>query len=221
MIAQAQATVQSAEADLTRTQQDFKRYSALMTTDFASRDATSRLGRRPEGRGRGRQKPGGARRRAEPARRVQSQRQEEAAKLQQARANLKLAQNDLDNTVIRAPISGVAGDRAGQVGQYVEPGTELLSGAAAARLCHRQFQGDATDADAARAARRGLGRCLPGPSASRPDRRLRPGERRPISRCPPTTRRQFYQDRAARAVADRMPREGPLARLLALACRSP
>ena len=58
---------------------------------------------------------------------LQSQRQEEAAKLQQARANLTLAQNDLDNTVIRAPISGVAGNRAGQVGQYVKPGTELLS----------------------------------------------------------------------------------------------
>jgi membrane fusion protein (multidrug efflux system) len=29
--------------------------------------------------------------------------------------------------VIRAPISGVAGNRAGQVGQYVKPGTQLLS----------------------------------------------------------------------------------------------
>ena len=45
----------------------------------------------------------------------------------QARANLQLAQNDLDNTVIRAPIAGVAGNRAGQVGQYVKAGTQLLS----------------------------------------------------------------------------------------------
>src|SRR5690349_9825469 len=57
----------------------------------------------------------------------QSQQREEEAKLQQARANLWLAKNDLDNTVIRAPISGVAGNRAGQVGQYVKPGTQLLS----------------------------------------------------------------------------------------------
>src|SRR6476660_8455474 len=58
---------------------------------------------------------------------LQSQRREEEARLQQARANLWLAKNDLDNTVIRAPISGVAGNRAGQVGQYVKPGTQLLA----------------------------------------------------------------------------------------------
>src|SRR5712691_12578665 len=37
MIEQAAATVKSAEADLARAQQDHKRYSALVTTDFASR----------------------------------------------------------------------------------------------------------------------------------------------------------------------------------------
>ena len=37
MIAQAQAAVESAEADLNRTQQDYKRYAALMASDFASR----------------------------------------------------------------------------------------------------------------------------------------------------------------------------------------
>jgi membrane fusion protein, multidrug efflux system len=58
---------------------------------------------------------------------LRSQQREEQAKLQQARANFQLAQNDLDNTVIRAPISGVAGNRAGQVGQYVKAGTQLLS----------------------------------------------------------------------------------------------
>jgi membrane fusion protein (multidrug efflux system) len=58
---------------------------------------------------------------------LQSQQREEEARLQQARANLWLAKNDLDNTLIRAPISGVAGNRAGQVGQYVKPGTQLLA----------------------------------------------------------------------------------------------
>ena len=37
MIDQVAAVVQSAEADLLRTEQDYKRYSALMTSDFASR----------------------------------------------------------------------------------------------------------------------------------------------------------------------------------------
>jgi membrane fusion protein, multidrug efflux system len=128
MIAQAQATVQSAEADLVRTQQDYKRYAALMTSDFASRqryeqaqadaskaDAEARKNRAALAAA---QSQYGV---------LQSQRAEEQARLQQARANLQLAKNDLDNTVIRAPISGVAGNRAGQVGQYVKAGTELLS----------------------------------------------------------------------------------------------
>ena len=128
MIAQAQATVQSAEADLTRTQQDYKRYSTLMTTDFASRQRFEQAqadARKAEAEA---AKSQAALAAAQGQLSVlQSQRLEEQAKLQQARANLKLVQNDLDNTVIRAPISGIAGNRAGQVGQYVKPGTELLS----------------------------------------------------------------------------------------------
>jgi membrane fusion protein, multidrug efflux system len=128
MIDQATASVASAEADLDREQQDYKRYSALMTSDFASRQrfeqaqADARKG-----------EAGVARSRAALAAEqnqlavLRSQQREEQAKLQQARANLQLAQNDLDNTVIRAPVSGVAGNRAGQVGQYVKAGTQLLS----------------------------------------------------------------------------------------------
>ena len=128
MIAQAEAQLQSSEADLVRMQQDFKRYSALMTTDFASRQRYEQAqadARKAEAEA--------AKSRAALAAAqsqlgvLQSQRREEKARREQARANLKLAQNDLDNTVIRAPISGVAGNRAGQVGQYVKPGTELLS----------------------------------------------------------------------------------------------
>src|SRR5215472_1824725 len=37
MIGQAQAELAAAEADAVRAQQDFKRYGALLTTDFASR----------------------------------------------------------------------------------------------------------------------------------------------------------------------------------------
>ncbi|MGC2522410.1 MAG: biotin/lipoyl-binding protein, partial [Stellaceae bacterium] len=115
MIAQAQAAVESAAADLVRTQQDYKRYATLMTTDFASRQRYE-------------QAQADARKAAAEAARtraalaaaqsqegvLRSQRREEAARLQQARANLRLAENDLDNTVIRAPVAGVAGNRAGQ-----------------------------------------------------------------------------------------------------------
>jgi membrane fusion protein (multidrug efflux system) len=127
MIAQAQASVTSSEADLARTQQDFKRYSDLVNSDFASRQrfeqaqADSRKADAALLRARA----------AEAAEEsqlavLQSQRQEEVAKLHQAEANLHLAKNDLDSTVIRAPVAGVAGNRAGQVGQYVKAGTQLL-----------------------------------------------------------------------------------------------
>jgi membrane fusion protein (multidrug efflux system) len=128
MIEQAAATVKSVEADLVREQQDYKRYSALLSTDFASRqrfeqaEADARKGEAAVAKSRA----------AFAAEQNQlavlrSQQREEQAKLQQARANLQLAQNDLENTVIRAPISGIAGNRAGQVGQYVKAGTQLLS----------------------------------------------------------------------------------------------
>jgi membrane fusion protein, multidrug efflux system len=128
MIAQAQATVESAEADLTRTQQDYKRYKALMSTDFASRQRFEQAqadARKAEAETAKSQAALAAAKSQLGV--LRSQRQEEVAKLQQARANLALAQNDVDSTVIRAPVSGIVGNRAGQVGQYVRPGTELLS----------------------------------------------------------------------------------------------
>jgi|SRR5215469_5643890 len=128
MINQAAAVVESAEADLARMQQDYKRYSALMTSDFASRQRFEQA--QADAR-----KAEAALLKARAALAAEqnqlgvlrSQQKEEHAKLQQARANLQLAQHDLDNTVIRAPISGIAGNRAGQVGQYVKAGTQLLS----------------------------------------------------------------------------------------------
>ena len=128
MIEQAQATVQSAEADLNRARLDFKRYATLATSDFASRqrfetaDADSRKAEAALGKAR-------AALVAEENRLgvLAAQQREEEARLSQARASLQLAKNDLDNTIIRAPVAGVAGNRAGRVGQYVKPGTQLLS----------------------------------------------------------------------------------------------
>jgi membrane fusion protein, multidrug efflux system len=128
MIDQAAAVVKSAEADLSRAQQDYKRYGALMTSDFASRQRLEQA----EAEARKAEAAFAKSRAAFAAEQnqlavLQAQQREEEAKLLHARANLRLATNDLDNTVIRAPISGVAGNRAGQVGQYVKPGTQLLS----------------------------------------------------------------------------------------------
>ncbi len=128
MIEQADAMVKSAEADQSRAQQDFKRYSALMTSDFASRQRfeQAQADARKADASLLKARAGFAAEQSNLAV-LRAQRREEEARLQQTRANLQLARNDLDHTVIRAPVAGVAGNRAGQVGQYVKPGTQLLS----------------------------------------------------------------------------------------------
>jgi membrane fusion protein (multidrug efflux system) len=128
MIAQAAAALKSVEADLMRTQLDYNRYAALVTSDFASRQrfetAQADYNKAEAALAKSRAALVAEQNQLSV---LQSQQREEEARLQQQRANLRLARNDLDSTVIRAPISGVAGNRAGQVGQYVKAGTQLLS----------------------------------------------------------------------------------------------
>jgi len=128
MINQAAAEVDAAQAELDRAQLDQKRYVSLVTSENATRQRfeTAEADAR---------KASAAHLKAQAAlvaakqqlAVLDSQKREEEARLLQARATLRLAQNDLDNTVIRAPVGGVAGNRAGQTGQYVKPGTQLLS----------------------------------------------------------------------------------------------
>ena len=128
MIEQAKAEVQSAEADLTRMQADYRRYQALVSSDFASRQRFEQARDDAAKAAAALLKSRAALVATQDQLNVlRSQRREEEAKLQQARATLRLAQNDLSHTVIRSPVAGVAGNRAGQIGQYVQPGTQLLS----------------------------------------------------------------------------------------------
>jgi membrane fusion protein (multidrug efflux system) len=50
-----------------------------------------------------------------------------AAALAKAKAALSLAKQNLEHTVVRAPVDGIAGDRQAQVGEYVQPGTQLMT----------------------------------------------------------------------------------------------
>nr|WP_245621077.1 HlyD family secretion protein [Paraburkholderia ferrariae] len=49
------------------------------------------------------------------------------AQLEAARANAAQAQLDLDNTVVKSALDGRVGDRTVRVGQYVQPGTRMLT----------------------------------------------------------------------------------------------
>ncbi len=128
MIGQAAAAVETAEIDLERARLDHRRYTALVTSDFASRQRFETA----EAESRRAQASLDKARAALVAERnqlaiVESQKREEEARLAQDRASLVLARNDLDSTIIRAPFAGVVGNRAARVGQYVKPGTQLAA----------------------------------------------------------------------------------------------
>ncbi|HEY4125980.1 MAG TPA: HlyD family secretion protein [Rhizomicrobium sp.] len=49
------------------------------------------------------------------------------AALAKSQAALLMARQNLDRTIVRAPVSGVIGDRQAQIGEYVQPGTQLMT----------------------------------------------------------------------------------------------
>jgi membrane fusion protein (multidrug efflux system) len=58
---------------------------------------------------------------------LKSQLEQARAQLESARAAASTAQVNLDDTLVRASIAGVIGDDTARVGQYVQPGTRLMS----------------------------------------------------------------------------------------------
>ena len=128
MINQAAAAVDAAQAEMSRADLDQKRYVSLVTSEVATKqrfetaeaDATKAAANLLKTKA-------ALEAEKEQLAVLDAQKREEEARLLQARATLRLAQNDLDNTVIRAPVDGIVGNRAGQTGQYVKAGTQLLS----------------------------------------------------------------------------------------------
>jgi membrane fusion protein (multidrug efflux system) len=128
MIDQASAAVGSAEAEERRAAQDWTRYKNLVSSDYASRQRTE-------------QAEADARKAAASLVRaraalaaeknqlgvVAAQKGEEKARLHQAEAAAVLARHALDDTVIRAAVDGIVGNKGVQLGQYVKVGTQLLA----------------------------------------------------------------------------------------------
>jgi membrane fusion protein (multidrug efflux system) len=127
-IAQAQADVASAEAELKRAVADKTRQQNLLREDVAAHsrvetaeaDADKAVATLAKSR---------ARLEAERSQLgvLQTERKQDQAQVGQAEAELALAANDLANTVLKAPVAGVVGNRAAEAGLYVKPGTMLLS----------------------------------------------------------------------------------------------
>ena len=125
---QAKAQLTSAEAGQTRAQQEYDRQQALATRGYASQQLLEQARAN-------RDQAIAAVKNAQAAIDAalanvevsKGQREEAARLLKELQTALAKAERDLSFTVIRAPFDGVIGNRAMQVGDYVQPGQRLAS----------------------------------------------------------------------------------------------
>lgn len=134
-IREAQTGIRAADAQASRAQADWKRYEVLAESGTVARrdaervraDAVSASAVAEHSRAAytvsQNQAAVTVSRRGEALAALESARAANA----KARAALSLAQQDADHAVIRAPIAGIVGDRQANPGDYVAPGTRLLT----------------------------------------------------------------------------------------------
>ncbi|MFJ4375291.1 HlyD family secretion protein [Pseudomonas japonica] len=135
LIDQAAADIDSARAERQRAQLDFQRYRDLVAQQAASEQrlesASADFARARSALSRA---EAAASRQHTRLSVLQASREQAAALLDQQRAraveadaNLELASHELEDTLIRAPIAGVVGQRRVRQRQYVTPGLPLLA----------------------------------------------------------------------------------------------
>ena len=124
----AAADVATADAALRFAQEDWSRYQALLRSGAGTvqraQSADSDLRGRQAALARSRAALAAATQQVDVLR---TTREQAVAQLDQSRAAEELAALDLSHTVLAAPVEGAVGDRSVRVGQYVQPGTRLLS----------------------------------------------------------------------------------------------
>lgn len=127
-IEQAAAVLQGAEAEAYRAQRDHARQRQLTRDGWASQSrgdqAESESLRAAARVAEARANLTGAQRQLAV---LESQRPQLEADRDAAAAALRLAEIDLESTVVRAPVDGWVGERQVRLGQYVRPGTQLIA----------------------------------------------------------------------------------------------
>ena len=127
-IDQAKSQLASAQAGATRADLELARQQSLASRDYASKQALETAQANKLQSAAGVQGAQAAVEAAEANTDVLKAQQEEAARtLKELNTALEKAERDLSFTVIRAPMDGVVGNRAMQVGDYVQPGQRLAS----------------------------------------------------------------------------------------------
>lgn len=125
---QAKAQLASAQADVLRAGLEFERQDKLASSNYASR-ATLDNARADRDKAQASMEAAKAQVASAQASIavLKAQRAEAAHVLDEYRTARDQTRRDLDFTIVRAPIDGVVGNRAVQVGQLVQPGTRLAA----------------------------------------------------------------------------------------------
>lgn len=124
----AATAITSADAERVRAEADHRRYKQLVSDGNISRQAADKVRATAIAAGADAEKSRAAfaASRQQEAVVMHSRAQLQAA-LAKAKAALSMAKLDLQHTVVRSPVTGVIGDRQVQLGEYVQPGTQLLT----------------------------------------------------------------------------------------------
>ncbi len=130
-----QTSIQSADAEFARAAADRARFDTLIAQGFATRRDAERVRATAIGAASARERSRAdldvtseqaAVTRARRPVLIAQLAQAEAAEAR-ARAAVNLARQDQGHTIIRAPVDGVVGNRQAQIGDYVQPGSRLLT----------------------------------------------------------------------------------------------
>lgn len=124
----ASAQVEQARAEQTRAIADARRTQSLVGSGYASRqsaDQTQADQRKAEAAVQAAQAQLSVQRQSMAV--LQAQLRQAEARRAQAAAALAQAETNLSYTAIRAPVDGIAGNRAAQLGQHVQPGQQLIA----------------------------------------------------------------------------------------------
>ncbi len=126
-VAEAQAGLAAAEAEVARAQVDLMRYQALKEQNVTSaqRLDTALADHRRAVAQRDRARAAIATQQGQTGV-LQAARREAEAQVAEAEAALATIRVDLDNTVVRAPVDGIVGNRTVQAGQFARAGLQLM-----------------------------------------------------------------------------------------------
>jgi membrane fusion protein (multidrug efflux system) len=124
----AGATVRSAEAEKARASADRARFDILVQSGDVSRRMAEQMRATSASADADADKSRAALAASEQQVNVIAKtRAQLEAGLAKAKAELAMAKLNLEHTIVRAPVSGLVGDRQAQIGEYVQPGTQLMT----------------------------------------------------------------------------------------------